>query len=211
MQGIRDIIFDLGGVIIELNYQKTQDAFTQLGVQNFEKHFNQFKSSQLFETYEMGQISTDEFLSQFSKVVPENVQTHQIIEAWNAMLGTYPLRNLQILQQLRNHYGLYLLSNNNALHLQGCNQILERERGLPSLNLFFDKSYYSHLVGKRKPNADIYLQVLEENGLDPKHTLFIDDTLPNIEAAQALGLQTIHLVKPQTLNDIFRNKAAETI
>lgn len=204
MQGIKNIIFDLGGVILNINYQLTNNAFTALGVQNFNELYSQFHGSPLFNGLETGHISTEDFLAEMQRHVPEGVTHNQITSAWNAMLLDFSLQRLQLLQQLRQHYNLYLLSNTNAIHLEAFNRILQESRGIPSLSSFFDKAYYSHLMGFRKPDKESYLMVLDENGLLPSETLFIDDTLPNIEGARAVGLQTIHLQAPRTISDIFR-------
>ncbi|RAJ85390.1 putative hydrolase of the HAD superfamily [Chitinophaga dinghuensis] len=207
MQGIKNIIFDLGGVILNIDYQKTNDAFIALGVTNFHELYSQFKGSHLFDNLETGHISTADFLQEMHKHVPAGVTDEQIIDAWCAMLLDFPLQRLQLLQQLRQQYNLYLLSNTNAIHLERFNQILMESRGIPSLAEFFDKTYYSHLVGLRKPGTEIYEVVLQENGLKAGETVFIDDTLPNIEAAKKVGLHTIHLLPPKTILDIFRPMA----
>ncbi len=204
MQGIRHIIFDLGGVILNIDYQRTNQAFTDLGITNFSEMFSQLHANHLFEDLETGRASEAAFLAAIRKHLPEGVTDEQIIRAWNAMLLDYPLARLQLLQQLRQQYDLFLLSNTNAIHLKAFNAMLEQSRGIPSLAAFFDKSYYSHLIGFRKPEKEAYEIILRENDLHPEHTLFIDDTLPNVEAARALGIHAIHLEAPRTILDIFR-------
>jgi putative hydrolase of the HAD superfamily len=204
MQGIKNIIFDLGGVLLNIDYQRTNQAFIDLGVQNFSELYSQFHANALFENLETGRVSEKDFVSRLKEHIPGRVTDAQVIAAWNAMLLDYPLARLQLLQQLRLHYNLYLLSNTNAIHLREVNAILERSRGIPSLAAFFDKSYYSHLMGCRKPEKEAYEMILNENGLHPEETLFIDDTLPNIEAARELGIQVIHLQAPKTVLDIFK-------
>ncbi|MFY0252958.1 HAD family hydrolase [Chitinophaga sp. 30R24] len=204
MKGIKNIIFDLGGVILNIDYQLTNNAFVALGVNNFHELYSQFHGSNLFNKLETGHISTEEFLAEMHKHIPENVTDQQITAAWNAMLLDFPLQRLQLLQQLRQHYNIYLLSNTNAIHLEAFNKLLQESRGIPSLGSFFDRAYYSHLMGHRKPDKAAYQIVLDENGLNAADTLFIDDTLPNIEGAKAAGLQTIHLQPPKTIMDIFR-------
>jgi len=204
MKGIKHIIFDLGGVIINLNYQATYQAFEALGVKDFTSLYNQFTLTTLFDDLETGKVEPEVFLNEMQRHANPGTTHQQITDAWNAMLLDFPLRRLQILQQLRQHYGLYLLSNTNAIHMAAFNKILQESRGIPSLATFFDKAYYSHLIGLRKPFKEAYQIVLEENGLNPAETLFIDDTLPNIEGAQAVGIQTIHLLPPKTIADIFK-------
>lgn len=206
MQGIRHIIFDLGGVILNIDISLTARAFESLGLDNFGKHYSQAHVSTLFNDLETGRVSEQEFVDKMKRVLPEGTTDQQVIDAWNALLLDYPVARLQLLQQLRNHYDLFLLSNTNAIHMKAFNKILERERGIPSLAAFFDKTYYSHLMGCRKPEPEAWQMVLDENGLKPEHTLFIDDTLPNVEAARALGIQSVHLQSPGTVLDIFKPK-----
>lgn len=204
MQGIKHIIFDLGGVILNINYQLTQQAFVNLGVTNFNELYSQFHTSSLFDDLETGRVSPAEFLAAMHKHTPQSVTDEQLVSAWNAMLLDFPLQRLQLLQQLRQHYNLYLLSNTNAIHMEAFNQLLQESRGIPSLGGFFERSYYSHLIGYRKPEKESYQIIIDENRLDPAATLFIDDTLPNIEGAKVVGLQTIHLQAPKTIMDIFK-------
>ncbi|WP_343304700.1 HAD family phosphatase [Chitinophaga niabensis] len=204
MQGIQHIIFDLGGVLLNIDYQLTHKAFTDLGIADFNTHFSQLHANSLFEDLETGKVNEEEFLEKIKAHLPAGVTNEAIITAWNAMLLDYPVARLQLLQQLRQHYNLFLLSNTNAIHLAAFNTILEKSRGISSLASFFDRTYYSHLVGLRKPGKEIYQLILDENDLRPEHTLFIDDTLPNVEAAKELGIQAIHLQAPKTILDIFR-------
>ncbi|RFS23487.1 HAD family phosphatase [Chitinophaga silvatica] len=204
MQGIKNIIFDLGGVILNINYKLTSEAFQELGVANFDELYSQFHGSDLFNGLETGHVAVEDFLLEMHKHVPSHITDDQIEAAWNAMLLDFPVQRLQLLQQLRQHYNLFLLSNTNAIHLAAFNKILETSRGIPSLATFFDKAYYSHQMGYRKPDKESYQMVLDENELNPGETLFIDDTLPNIEGAKAVGLQTIHLQAPKSILEIFR-------
>jgi HAD superfamily hydrolase (TIGR01509 family) len=204
MQGIKHIIFDLGGVILNINYQLTQQAFVDLGITNFSELYTQFHASNLFDDLETGRVSNEDFLAAMHQHAPKPVSDEQLLNAWNAMLLDFPLQRLQLLQQLRQHYNLFLLSNTNAIHMDAFNKILQESRGIPSLADFFERSYYSHLIGHRKPEKEAYQIIIDENGLHPAETLFIDDTLPNIEGAQAVGLQTIHLQSPKTITDIFK-------
>ncbi|QEH40006.1 HAD family phosphatase [Chitinophaga sp. XS-30] len=204
MQGIKHIIFDLGGVILNIDYKRTEQAFTALGVKDFSSLYSQFNATPLFEDLETGRVENDAFVTAMLPYLPEGTTPEAITGAWNAMLLDFPLARLQLLQQLRQHYSLYLLSNTNAIHLAAFNAILEKSRGIPSLDEFFDKSYYSHQIGYRKPEKEAYQVILDENNLQPAETLFIDDTLPNVEAARELGIRAIHLQAPRTILDVFR-------
>ncbi len=205
--GVRHIIFDLGGVLLNLDYGMTEKAFVELGLENFGEIYTQLNQTPVFDDFETGKTDAATFISQLKKQAGIEIADDAMIRAWNAMLLDFPLRRLQILQQLRNHYDLVLLSNTNEIHELAFNDILMRSHGIPGLGVFFDKVYFSHRLGMRKPNADIFRHILDENGFDAQHTLFIDDSPQHIEGAKRLGIQTIHLQKGMTIEkDIFLPK-----
>lgn len=209
IQGIKHIIFDLGGVLINLDYKLTEKAFESLGLTDFNNIYSQLKQETLFDDWEKGKIEKETFLAGIRAAAGIHLTNEQITKAWNAMLLDFPLRRLQILQQLRLHYDLFLLSNTNEMHEEAFNDILFRAHGIPNIGVFFDKAYLSHRVGMRKPDAEIFRRVLDDNGLKPEHTLFIDDTPQHIEGAKVLGIQTIYLEKGMTIEkDIFKPKAS---
>jgi len=127
----------------------------------------------------------------------------QIIDAWNAMLLDFPEERITLLQELGKKYPLYLLSNTNSIHLSEFTDRLKAVHGIASLNSLFHKTYYSHLIGYRKPDIAIYEHVIRENNLDAAATLFIDDTLLNVEGARRAGLQARLLMPAQTIADLF--------
>jgi FMN phosphatase YigB (HAD superfamily) len=207
IQGIRHIIFDLGGVLLNIDYKRTEDAFKKAGITDFDAMYSKLHQTTLFDDWETGRIGREEFIGalQASSSVP--LTKEQIIKCWDAMLLDFPLRRLQLLQQLRLHYDIFLLSNTNEIHEEAFNKILMDERGIPNIGVFFDRVYFSHRVGLRKPMAEIFQLVLGESQLDAAHTLFIDDSLQHIEGAKKLGIQTIHLDKGMTIEkDIFKSK-----
>jgi len=207
IEGIKHIIFDLGGVLLNIDYAKTEHAFHQLGIKNFNAIYTQLNQSHLFDQFEIGAISSDEFIAQLKGQCRDGVTNEDIISAWNAMLLDFPLRRLQILQQLRIHFDLVLLSNTNSIHEQAFHQIIKRTHNV-MLPTFFDRVYLSHRVGLRKPDVAIFQQVLDECGFQPAATLFIDDSPQHIEGAKKLGIQTIHLTKGMTIEqDIFKPKS----
>lgn len=203
--GIRHIIFDLGGVLLNLDYGATERAFIEAGITDFGRLYSQLQQTDIFDRLETGRIGREEFIRAMQDIAPCVISEAQILQAWNAMLLDFPVRRLQILQQLRNHYDLFLLSNTNEIHEQAFNQTLMRDHGVPHIGVFFDRSYLSHRVGLRKPMPEVFRKVLEDNGLSPEHTLFIDDSPQHIEGAGRLGIQTIYLTAGMTIeNDIFK-------
>jgi len=207
LNNIKNIIFDFGGVILNIDYTKTEVAFRELGIENFETQYSQMKQSAVFDKLETGKITEDEFVSAIQKTTDKNIPKDQIITAWNAMLLDLPLRRLQLLQQLQLHYNIYLLSNTNSIHEIAFNKMLKSLTGFNSMGVFFDKVYYSHHIGMRKPDKKIFEFILKENNLIPNETLFIDDSPQHIASAKELGIQTIFLKKGTTIeDDIFKPK-----
>lgn len=196
MSEIKNIIFDLGGVLIDIDYNKTINAFKELGIPNFEEMFSQFKASDLFEKLETGDISEEDFYSTLKKDIPVPVTDLQIENAWNAILLDFRKESLDYLTFLQPKYNLYLLSNTNSIHYRSFQNLFIKETGKPSLDIYFIKAWYSHLIHLRKPYAAIYDFIVKEESLNPKETLFIDDSINNIESAAKVGLQT-HLLLPE--------------
>lgn len=204
ISGIRHVIFDLGGVLLNIDYTLTEKAFIALGIQHFHELYSQATQSDLFDKWEIGQMQQAEFVAAMQKMAGVPLTEAQVIAAWNAMLLDFPVKRMQLLLQLRLHYDLILLSNTNEVHEAAFNKILHDARGV-GLADFFDKIYLSHRVGMRKPSTVIFKRILDENGFNAEHTLFIDDSIQHVEAARKLGIQGIHLEKGMTIEDnIFR-------
>lgn len=208
IQGIKHIIFDLGGVLLNIDYSLTENAFIEAGVTNFGELYSQMQQSDLFDRWETGRMTREEFIAAMQAASGTPLTEAQVLTAWNAMLLDFPVRRLQILQQLRLYYDLFLLSNTNEIHEEVFNNTLMNSHGIPNIGVFFDKVYMSHRVGLRKPMKEIFERVLGDNDLKPEHTLFIDDSPQHIATARELGIQTIYLEKGMTIeDDVFKSKA----
>jgi glucose-1-phosphatase len=190
---IKNIIFDLGGIFIDIHFYKTKQAFEQAGVQNFDEFFHQSFSNPLFSQLETAAVSPEAFYEGFRNLTKLSMSNQAIQQCWNAMLGNFRLSSLAILPQLKNRYNIYLLSNTNQIHYDAFINSYEKETGLRNFNNLFHQAYYSHAINERKPNASSFLYVLNNNNLAAAETLFVDDTYKNIEGAQAVGLQTLWL------------------
>jgi len=207
LKDIRNIIFDLGGVILNIDYQRTEDAFKELGMTHFGQEYSQKQQSNFFDQFETGQMDIPTFLETLRKQCPMAQSDYDVIAAWNAMLLDLPLRRLQLLQQLQIHFNTFLLSNTNELHEQAFNKTLQAQCGHTHFGFFFDRVYYSHRVGLRKPNKEVFELILEQNNLKPEQTLFLDDSLQHVDSARSLGLQVIHLHAGMSMEkDIFKAK-----
>jgi glucose-1-phosphatase len=202
MQNIKNIIFDLGGVLLNVDYHKTTFAFQELGVRNFDDLFSQFRSNDLFEKLETGNISDESFYEEIKNHCSTGTTSVQIEEAWNAMLLDFRKDSLDFLSSLQNKYNLYLLSNTNSIHLSAFKKIFTDETGLESLDTFFRKSYYSHLIQRRKPHKETYRFVLQDENMNAGQTLFVDDSINNIEAAKELGIITHLLLPDERIEDL---------
>lgn len=202
MEGIKNIIFDLGGVLINIDFSITERAFIELGVDQFSEMFTQHHSNDLFVELETGKISPDAFYKAFRKGTGTNLSDETIKTAWNALLLDFRIPSLEWLAGIKNKYRIFLFSNTNQIHHDAFVESYRQQTGKTDFDGFFEKAYYSQNMGMRKPNAEPFLQILKEQNLVASETLFIDDTIKNIEAAKALGMQTVHLQWPQTLPDL---------
>ena len=199
MTQIKNIIFDLGGVLLDINYQKTISAFENLGLKNFENMFSQFKADALFEKLETGTLSETDFYSAIKKRTGKDIREEEIDNTWNAMLLHFRTESLDFLEKISDKYNLYLLSNTNSIHLKCLKKIFTQETGKPSLDAYFIKAWYSNEVGLRKPGKEIFEFVSQQEHLKACETLFIDDTLINIQTAKNLGFKTHYLLQGEKI------------
>jgi len=205
---IRNLIFDLGGVIIDLSVDDTLQAFSDLSGMEKEKVNELYVSSPGFEAYEKGLMTDEDFRDFVREVFSIQSSAAEIDTCWTAMLKGLPVERLQLLRKLRENYYVFLLSNTNSIHVNYINQMMLPAIGQHgnSLDSYFHRAYYSHMMKKRKPNADIFEQVLEENSLLPEQTLFLDDNISNLEGAKQLGIKTVHVVTPDLIFDYFHEQ-----
>ena len=202
MQNIKAVILDLGGVLLNIDYEKTRKAFAGLGIEDFNAHYNQFKGSTLFDDLETGKIKAEDFYQAFREQTGLKTEDDRIRKAWNAMLLDFPNTRVQFLKDLRKKYRLFLLSNTNAIHHDEFQRHFRETSGENAIDDLFDKAYYSHLIGSRKPETEPFEHILKDQNLKPGETLFVDDTQSNLKGAITLGIQTIHLQPPAKVEDL---------
>jgi glucose-1-phosphatase len=159
MQGIQNIIFDLGGVLLNLDIQKTEDAFVNMGVKDFKNLFALGHAASFFKEYEVGLISDDEFLDALQKLAGTQHERALVVDGWNAMLRDFPVERIQLLIQLKKKYRLFLFSNTNAIHLAAFQQTYANAFGGNLLDNLFEKAYYSHDIKLRKPDIQAFQYV----------------------------------------------------
>lgn len=188
---IKNIIFDLGGVLFDIDYTRTKTAFKEFGINKFEDRFNSKKQDQLFDLYETGHISTSNFLKTLKESFPTIISEKEIIQAWNAMLLNLAKENLDILIKLKANYRIFLLTNTNPLHEKALKKIIENQYGWNNFIKLFEKVYFSFQIGMRKPSKEIFKMVINENNLVPSETLFVDDSQQNVDGARKSDLNAI--------------------
>jgi FMN phosphatase YigB (HAD superfamily) len=201
---IKNLIFDLGGVILDLSVDHTLSAFAELSRMPKERVHDLYLAAPGFLEYEKGLIDDKLFRDYVRATYAISASDQAIDHAWNAMLRGIPPLKLELLKKLQGEFRVFLLSNTNAIHIRHINEFMLP--GKPAerlLDNYFHKAYYSHTMGKRKPDAEIFEQVMEENHLVPEQTLFLDDYAVNIEGAKSLGIKTVHVTSPNLILDYF--------
>ncbi len=184
------IIFDLGGVIINLDTNATVKAFAHLSNKSIDDISIAYANANFFKDYEIGAISDAQFRNEIRKSLGINASDELIDEAWNAMLLEIPLNRIAAFKKLKEHFKLFVMSNTNDIHIRKFDEIFSELNTGTTFRAYFDKVYYSQDIGARKPNAGAWTPILEEYKLDANRALFIDDRLDNIQAASNLGMQT---------------------
>ncbi|MBO0948924.1 HAD family hydrolase [Fibrella forsythiae] len=203
---MKNIIFDLGDVIIPIDLRAPLRNFAQLANRTEAEMEALWKQHGIWKQYETGLVDDEAFRAAVRSLVrdesdePDRWADEIIDTAWNSVLLDLPVERIERIQSLKGKYRLFLLSNTNAIHIREVDNRLA-ELGQPSLESLFDQVYYSHIVRMLKPNPDIYGYVLEQANLEPSETLFLDDNLLNIQAAAALGIRAVQVVAPKTILD----------
>lgn len=201
MKNIKALIFDLGAVILNIDYQKTIKEFQKIGIQNPASLYSKKVQTNLFNQLEIGKISEEEFLKEMKKKTT-NSDVSQIKNAWNAMLLDLPKKRISLIATLKNKYQIYLLSNTNNIHINALKKKIGKKRYNEFYNLF-DKIYYSYEIGLRKPDKNAFLLILKAHKLNPKNVLFIDDSPQHIIGAKNIGINTHHLKAHEDIITLF--------
>ncbi|MDR1345672.1 MAG: HAD family phosphatase [Bacteroidales bacterium] len=189
---LKNIIFDLGGPIYDIRYQNVPEAFTRLGVLQFEEEYTQAAQTEAIDLFEEGKISVEEFRNYIRSLSAVSLTDMQIDEAWNSIMIDIPEERIKYLQQIKNQYNLFLFSNTNQLNCDSFTVAMHKKFGFNIFKELFVKAYFSHELHIRKPHPEAFLKIIEEQQLNPKETLFIDDTLRHVEGARKAGLYAFH-------------------
>lgn len=202
MKAIKNIIFDLGGVILPIDISRTTEAYRKLGLADIEQLFGHGHADSFFKEYEAGKISDQQFIDQVKKLVSDPVTDDVIIDAWNALLMDFPMERIDFLKVLQSRYRLFLFSNTNSIHHLAFHKNYQIISGGNNFDDLFEKAWYSHLIKMRKPDVSAFEFVINAANIDAAETLFIDDALVNVEGAMKAGLQTAYLSPGKTIFDL---------
>ena len=200
---IKNIIFDLGGVIYDIDYNKTINAFKNLGIKNFEQIIDKAGQQNFFNDFETGKLSKSEFFTKINSLVQDPLTDFQITSAWNSMLLNFMPDAIDCLDKISSRYRLFLLSNTNEIHID----FILHQVGQKYFSFFckkFEKVYLSYEIGKRKPHSYVFEDVIKENFLKKNETLFIDDSIQHINGATSAGLKAHHLNIGESISSFFR-------
>ena len=201
MQNIKNIIFDYGNVIFLLDFQKLKDGWKSLSIDNPDAFFSHGVQDPIFDAFDRGLATPTEFRDFIrQKIGKFDLTDEEIDAAWNSLLLGVDKGTHELLDELNKKYRTFLLSNINPIHYDYIMNYLQKEFGFESNDHLFEKTYYSHLIGIRKPDSAIFEKVLKENDLKAEETVFIDDIQANLDAAKALGLQTLLMKAPDTIH-----------
>ena len=204
MNDVKNIIFDLGGVIINLNIKQTINDFNNLTDQNFETIYTQTQQIDLFSKFDKGEITTQQFILDLKTKLNYTGNDEDILDAWNAMILDIPEHRLDTLINAKQNYNTFLLSNTCEPHIKVFEEDLYTIHGVKHFSDYFDKLYYSCRIGMRKPDKEIFEYVLLENKLNPAETVFIDDSIQHVKAAGECGINAFLLEKNMELNDLLK-------
>lgn len=205
MKQFRNLIFDIGDVLVDIDYSTTVSEFQKLAGVDFNTILSYSRQHQVFDKFEKGEITAAEFRQQLRHFLKPGVTDREIDNAWNAILIHYPLEKFDLLRSLKEQYRLFALSNINEIHAHSLDLAAKGLLNESSFRNFFHYTFYSHEVGFRKPEPEIYKYVLDMQNLIPEETFFVDDKKENVEAAVALGINAFQLTDRNHLKQLLQS------
>lgn len=195
MKKIKNIIFDLGGVLFPISGQTTLNEFANNGVKDVLGKYKLLIDNDLFYNFETGKVSNEVFRKGINELFEVQLSDRIFDHCWNSMIVSYSEKNNPFLEKLKaKGYNLYILSNTNAIHVEYLEPMAKWREGL------FTKKYYSQQIHLRKPDRECFEYVIRDAEINPEETLFIDDRPENIAGAESCGIKTINLTD---INDLY--------
>ncbi len=201
---IKNIIFDLGGVLLNINPLLSLLELERISGIKQEDLIVKLAGAKIFEKFDTGSLNPAQFRSELCQILNREVNDQEIDRIWNKLLLDFPLPRVELLRQLRKNYRIYLLSNTNIIHYWYYTREFSEKYGFQMMDLF-DQLFLSYEIGIHKPDDGIYTHVLEAAALNPSETVFFDDSLANIKAAERLGISSIHIHDGHEVTEYFEN------
>lgn len=203
LNGVKNIIFDLGGVLLNIDPKKTIEAFGRLGMEQLIGDKGLSYDHDIFYLMEQGKVTPEEFRNGVRQLISAEVTDDQIDNAWTAMLLDFPANRVELVKNLRNNYRIYLFSNTNAIHVAKYQANFKSQHGFDVSSLF-EIDFYSNEIGYRKPSSESFQEIIRLSGINTEESIFIDDSLPNVEAAIGCGLKGFWLEQGQKIEEVFQ-------
>lgn len=199
-------MFDLGGVIMDIRRENAVEALTKLGMEDADRLLGNYGQHGIFLKLEEGTVSVDEFHDEVRKFFPEgrqDITDKQIDDAFMKFLIGIPVHRLRTLERLHKSYGIYLLSNTNIIMWNGEIKKAFEEDG-HDINYYFDGIVTSFEAHYNKPDDGIFEYAIKTLGIDPRETLFLDDSTKNLEASEKFGFQTLHVSTDSEFENLLK-------
>ncbi len=203
MQQFKNLIFDIGDVLIDIDYIVTIGEFQKLSAVDFSEIVSYNKQYHIFDLFETGKVTAQQFRDELKQFLKKGTTDEEITRAWNSILIHYPEPKIALLKELKTRYKTFALSNINEIHVESINQAAKAQFGAGSFGDFFHRAYYSNEVGMRKPEKEIYEWVLQQENLNARETFFVDDKAENVEAAKTLGIHAYQLTDRNKLKELL--------
>lgn len=200
---IKNIIFDYGGVILNINTDLIAVKLHEIGEKDVMALHKKLVEKDIYNKLETGEISDREFIEAIRGSMSVPATDQQIIDAWNALILDMPEKRIKMLQEVKENYRIFLLSNTNIIHYEHYRAQLENKFGFRSFDKIFEKAYFSHRLGMRKPGREIFDHVLKDADIEATESLFIDDTFINVEGASIAGMAGFYLRDGIDVTDVF--------
>ncbi|PZX50971.1 HAD family hydrolase [Algoriphagus chordae] len=199
------LIFDLGNVIIDIDYQKALQRIKQEISTDLHDKVDGFYLTDFHKDYEVGRINSAAFRDEVRSYFQQDWNDEKVDELWNHLLLKIPSERLELISKLREKFQVGVLSNTNLIHILAVNRILKEDHGLENFDPIFDWVFLSHEMGLSKPSPEIFEKMLVDLGTSADRVIFFDDLIANVEGAKAVGIQAVHVTGPEVIFDYFKN------
>jgi HAD superfamily hydrolase (TIGR01509 family) len=205
MSKIKNILFDLGAVIYDIDFNRALNSFEQIGIPNPQNIYGKMNQNPIFDEFDRGECSSHQFIDFIKSFATKPLDAVEVAKAWNNLLIGIPLERITLLEKMKKKHNTFLLSNNNALHYAEIMNYMNLNHHGVDLNALFHDTFYSHLIGSRKPEQKAFDIVIEKTGILPIETIFLDDSPQHLETAKKMGFNCIHITPEVTVFDALRD------